>query len=205
MNASSVEMVARVARICENLDVVRAALAGGVLSRMAEARRSPVATARADRIVTAGGRSDPTARAALGSADLAAAHLAELVQQLARIHRAADRLRVLVERYPPAAELDPATRALLEAPEPGCGNCATVAGPRGAPRWEPIDSRLANPVALPDGTVAWLCRWCYDQLGRWGRLPNAAELRIHHAGGRVRWPADVPHPVTGRAVRSHHR
>lgn len=190
--------VLRLARlVADEVAALVATIEDGGLQRMRQAAASPAPTSRAERVVVAGGVSDPTASAALaGGHDAAVVDELELRHILQRLYTVACRGKRVLDRYPVAAVLDADTRAVLGlgAAEPGCTNCAQLPGLGGGPRWEPVDSRLTNPLALPDGTALWLCRWCHDALDRWGRLPTRDELATHHAGRRVTWPADVPAP-----------
>lgn len=183
------------------LDRVCTDIAHGVLQRVAEAEGGLTAS-RADRSAIAGGaHADPTARLALRGVELASAHRDEVQRLLVHLRAQTDRLAQLVALYPTphaAGEADRLALARLNArSEPGCQSCARIPGPRGGPRWEPAHPKLDGPT-WAGGRLAepmWLCRWCYEALLAWNRLPSEKELVRHHAGQRVPWPADVERPA----------
>jgi hypothetical protein len=183
------------------LDGICRELASGTLQRIAEAEGGAPAM-RFDRaaVATGGGaRSDPTTAGALRGPELASLNRAEIARLLVTLRAHIDSLARLVSLYPPPHAAGAGDRLALSRVnariEPGCGSCARLSGALG-PRWEPVHPQLAEPTyaggRLPQ--PMWLCRWCYDALLAWGRLPSVKELTRHHAGQRVPWPTDIPRP-----------
>jgi hypothetical protein len=174
-------------------------LAHGLLQRLAEAEAGPAA-ARADRTSARGALlADPTAVAAMRGLDLAAAHRAELERCIGRARTAIRRALEIAAGYPEARAPDPGVATALaranDRADPGCESCARITGPAGVPRWEPPIGPLCTDVAGALPEPARLCRWCWDAVSRWGRLPTVEELARHHDGRRVSWPDDVERPA----------
>lgn len=149
------------------------------------------------------GVSDPTGSSAgrpdPGHADFARMHHA--VRQIERHMRTIEAIAAANEEPRKPTELDRlALDRLNITPEPGCASCARIEGDHGGVRWEPTDVRFKVPtdVAGVLDEPMFLCRWCYDAVERWGRLPSTNELERHHRGERVPWPSDVPRPDASR-------
>jgi hypothetical protein len=195
----------RLTALAEAVTALRAAIVSGALQRMAEATVGPPAAS----ITGGGGRSglfaDPTAAAALSQGStgdqLGTLHRAELDRLIQRATDLVQQAVALTTLYPEPRVADASDRAALARingrQEPGCDNCARILGPAGTSRWEPIDSRLSNPLAVGDEAM-WLCAWCNGRFKAWGRLPTPDELRRHHNGQIVAWPADVERPPDRR-------
>lgn len=169
-----------------------------VIGRMRDERYGPAAQ-RCDSQRSGASVADPTFRGAL-AVDRASHDLAELDRTITRIAALVETAWSIVDRYPPprfATEADrlALTRANVPA-ENGCENCSRIRNAAGAPFWEPVRPQLRDATDV-GGRLAQplrLCRWCYDAVSAWGRLPSEAELTAHHAGKRVPWPKDVPRP-----------
>lgn len=154
--------------------------------------------------------SDPTGQQATGSDPVVSDEL-YLTDALRGAHALLTQaVRLLGAYHAPGA---PDERAKLELArdnrkvEPGCKSCARTDQAKGVPRWSPPASHTRGkptrgpkgPDGVPilaEGEAQLLCRWCYDRLGLWGRLPTPGELAVFHEQGerRVPWPKDVPHP-----------
>lgn len=144
---------------------------------------------------------DPTFVAAVRGIDPASRDLAELDRLVGRIDAAVAEAWHIVDRYPPPRFATASDRLALgranARAEPGCENCSRIEGPRGGPRWEPIHPKLRDATDV-DGRLdrpRLLCRWCWDKVVLWGRMPSATELQTHHRGDRVPWPNDVERPA----------
>lgn len=188
------DLMARLAGLVESTKTIKAAVHSGAWQRMADYADGP-GTVRFDGMSGLGtGVSDPTARAALDRVrSIANTHQGDLVKLLAEAETALGRAAALVGLYPVR---DTGELLTLAKGEPGCENCARIAGPRGPRRWEPIKPTLTNRTTvggrLPK--ALYLCQWCYLRVLVWDRVPTEDELEMHHAGRRVPWPADVPQP-----------
>ena len=77
--------------------------------------------------------------------------------------------------------------------EPGCESCARTAGPAGGKRWVAPHPSIRRPTTVGDRLPApiLLCRWCYECVRHWGRLPAIEEIELYHRTGRVPWPNDI--------------
>jgi hypothetical protein len=197
--SAQAQLMSRMTGMAEAITAVRAALRSGAWQRMTDYADGPP-TARLDGLGGLGQAvSDPTALAALGRGrSMATTHRTELDAALTDAAVALARAVRLVGLYP---ERDAHSLVVLAKGEPGCENCATTIGPAGTPRWEPIYSKLLRRTSV-DGRLdrpAYLCRWCYDRVILWDRLPTKAELLAHHDGRRVPWPSDVPRPTEATA------
>jgi hypothetical protein len=180
--------------------LIRAELRDGGLDRIEQATAG-ARTHRLDGLAASSGAvSNPTAGAA-GHVDRARADLVELEAALDAAWQWLGRAWEICAQYPPAHGATPAERAELARlngrAEPCCESCARVRRPDGGRRWEPIDARLAEATTVDGrlGAPALLCRWCYDRVRSWGRLPTLDEITRHHRGERVPWPADVERPA----------
>lgn len=154
------------------------------------------------------GHGDPTGEAAVTNIDVPGRDLHRGDMLLARISRDVAELRRLYSAYGPPRAAGEAERAALarknDRGEPGCDSCARTEVAKGVPRWVAPDPKWKAPTDM-DGRLAkpmWLCRWCYDRVGLWGRLPSVAELELLHEKGprAVGWPKDVPHPDRRRSA-----
>lgn len=195
MSAQS-ELMSRVNGLSEAVKVLRTALHAGVWQRMTDyADGAP--SGRLDSLGSGGGVSDPTAVAALGrNRSMAGSHRHEFDQALNDASAALGRALRLAALYP---SRDVHALITLAKGDPGCESCSRTTGPSGLPRWEPVRSNLSRRTAV-GGRLArpvYLCRWCYDAVALWDRLPTVEELTLRHSGRRVPWPADVPRPVEG--------
>jgi len=174
----------------------------GLAQRIAEAEGG-LSAQRLSMAAPGGDRADPTAGSALAPDDAARHHQLELATAVdqARAHLAY--ALSIAGQYPPPHVADAVDRAELARingrGESCCQNCARTRRPDGEPRWEPIDARRAEASTV-DGRLAeplLLCRWCYDRVASWGRLPTFIELERHHRGERVPWPDDIPRREVG--------
>jgi hypothetical protein len=103
----------------------------------------------------------------------------------------------IIGRYPvPARVSERQRRDLGLVADPGCESCARTKGPAGGNRWVAPHPNLRRPTTvggrLPAPII--LCRWCYECVRNWGRLPLPAEIDLYHQVGRVPWPDDVKAP-----------
>jgi hypothetical protein len=197
--SAQAQLMSRVAGMAEAVTLLRGALRSGAWQRMTDYADGPP-TSRLDALGGTGGSvADPTALAALGRGrSMATSHRTELDHALTEATAALARAVRLVGLYP---ERDGHALVVLSKGEPGCESCATTIGPAGTPRWEPIYSKLLRRTTVDGrlGRPAYLCRWCYDRVALWDRLPTQAELTLHHAGRRVPWPSDVARPTEATA------
>jgi hypothetical protein len=192
--SAQAELMIRTSGLADAVRVLRAALHSGVWQRMTDYADGP-ATARLDGITHSGVLADPTAVAALSrNRSMAGNHRVEFDRAMTEAAAALGRAIGLAALYP---QRDAHELLTLAKGEPGCDNCAQTTGPSGQPRWEPVKSNLARRTDV-DGRLpraVHLCRWCYDHVILWERLPTVAELELRHSGRRVPWPADVPRPT----------
>lgn len=192
--SAQAELMGRATGLADAVRVLRDALHSGVWQRMTDYADGP-ATARFDGIGHGGALADPTATAALSrNRSMAGSHRVEFDRALTDATAALSRALCLAALYP---QRDAHELLTLAKGEPGCDNCAQTTGPAGTPRWEPIKSNLARRTDV-DGRLpraVHLCRWCYDHVILWDRLPTIAELELRHSGRRVPWPDDVPRPT----------
>ena len=184
----------RATALGEAVTLLRAALVSGVWQRMTDYADGP-ATRPLDAPARNGGAiSDPTATAALRTtAAMGANHRLEFEMALNDARHALRRALAIAALYPAR---DAHALVTLAKGDPGCENCARTKGPSGAPRFELVHPKLLARTTV-GGRLArplYLCRWCYDRVILWDRLPTTAELTAHHNGRRVPWPADVPRP-----------
>lgn len=144
---------------------------------------------------------DPTFVAAARGVDPASRDLVELDRICNQLVALVDSAWVIVDRYPPPRSATASDRLALDREnrrgDDGCRNCARIEGERGGPRWSPVHPARLGPTDVGGRLAepALLCRWCYERVEAWGRLPSPAELQRHHRGQRVPWPADVPRPA----------
>lgn len=181
-----------------DLGRLRRLLYEGLARRMAEAEAG-LSAVRPSMTGNGGDPADPTAgRALAADDDPARAHQAALALALRTAAGEARLALTLADLYPPPHVADAEDRAELARingrAEPSCQNCARTRRPDGGPRWEPIDARRTEATTVGGRLVEpiLLCRWCYDRVASWGRLPRLDELERHHRGERVPWPGDVP-------------
>jgi hypothetical protein len=104
---------------------------------------------------------------------------------------------VILNRYPTPKRVSARQRRDLGlVTEPGCESCARTEGPAGGPRWVAPHPKIRRPSTvggrLPVAML--LCRWCWECVSRWGRLPTTEEIELYHRTGRVPWPNDVRSP-----------
>lgn len=144
---------------------------------------------------------DPTFVAAARGIDPASRDILELDRLGNQLVALIESLWDIVDRYPPPRSATAADRLALgrenSRGENGCQNCARIEGERGGPRWSPVHPKLHDATDVGGRLAApmLLCRWCYDRVGQWGRLPSPSELQRYHRTGRVPWPPDVPRPA----------
>lgn len=192
--SAQAELMMRTSGLADAVRVLRDALHSGVWQRMTDYADGP-ATARLDGLGHGGGVADPTAVAALSrNRSMAGNHRIEFEIAMNDARIALARAIALAALYP---HRDAHELLTLAKGSPGCDNCAQTTGPSGQPRWEPIKANLARRTDV-DGRLpraVHLCRWCYDHVILWDRLPTIAELELHHSGRRVPWPDDVPRPT----------
>lgn len=194
----------------------------GNVDRLYDLLPGLTATSYDDAPHTKGGVSDPTGRqvvVTLDGRDPVASDELYLADILEGMHSLATQAaRLLGTYHRPGA---PDERARLELArenrkvEPGCASCARTEQAKGVPRWSPPASfTRGKPTRGPrkpgtddeywlaDDEAQLLCRWCYDRLGLWHRLPTPKELTMFHEFGahRVPWPKDVPHPDRARSA-----
>lgn len=146
--------------------------------------------------------SDPTAaNGTARRADVALGHERELDRMLEAVLASSRRIIEILQAYPPARV--PSTTERLRLADGnrkvavGCESCSKINGSNGSPRFEEIHPKLTGPTDVR-GRLAkplLLCRWCYDAVEQWGRLPTNMELERHHRGERVSWPKDVAPPL----------
>jgi hypothetical protein len=189
------DLMDRVATMEADVKHLRAALHSGVWQRMGDYADGPP-TSRPDGMGGyGGGFADPTAVAALGrNRSMATQHRLDLHAAMVDIAEALHRALLLAGLYPAR---DTAELLTLAKGDPGCESCARTTGPTGAKRWEPIKANLRGRTSVDERLprALFLCRWCYDAVLAWDRLPTVDELELHHAGRRVPWPADVARPI----------
>jgi hypothetical protein len=144
---------------------------------------------------------DPTFAAAMRGVDPAGRDIEALDAIVKRLAGLVDEAWSIVDRYPAPRSATASDRLALarenSRADDGCQNCSRIAGERGGPRWSPVHSKLRHATDV-GGRLAepmLLCRWCYDRVVQWGRLPSPAELQKYHRDGRVPWPPDVPRPA----------
>lgn len=130
--------------------------------------------------------SDPVGEAAV-TPDRAAQDLARIERLVDRHLRDADELVRILHGY----RLRPPTdkeRRITDGGEVGCWSCARLPSPHidGEPRWEPT----YRTIDL-GGERRPLCSWCWSWHRDTGTLPPTGDLERHHAGQRVRRPADA--------------
>jgi hypothetical protein len=75
-------------------------------------------------------------------------------------------------------------RRVTEGGEVGCWSCARLPSPHleGENRWEPVYREVAGKP---------LCSWCFSWQRDTGGMPSVEDLERHHAGQRVRRPAEA--------------
>lgn len=145
-------------------------------------------------------RADATPAAAR-AADQAVADERELNRCITQASVAVAQAWRILGRYPAPRRPNPAEQAavgrLNGRGEMVCQSCARTTDGTGAPRCEPVRADLSGPTTVGDRLheALALCRWCYGCVRDWNRLPTPEELSVHHRGGRVPWPADVPRPA----------
>jgi hypothetical protein len=196
--SAQAELTMKVNGLAEAVKVLRTALHAGVWQRMTDYSDGP-ATARFDGGTNGGAVADPTALAALArNRSMAGQHRIEFDRAVADAGAALSRALRLAALYPIR---DAHALVNLAKGEPGCESCVRIPGHGGQPRWEPIKSNLAGRTTVGDRLPRpmHLCRWCYDAVILWGRLPTGLELELRHSGRRVPWPADVERPKEGVA------
>lgn len=123
---------------------------------------------------------DPTGEAAINP-DQARTDLDLLRSETAELLRRARLVWSVSQRYLPTTRPDAGQIAkLTEQGDPGCWYCLRVLTDHGKPWWEP--PLTANPTTvkgnLPE--ARFVCRWCYDHIGRTGRGPSLPESRAHY-------------------------
>lgn len=187
----------RMGLLAARLDAINAGTT--LLGRMRDAQGGPQAQ-RFDAQRSGPSVPDPTYAAAVRGADAATRDIAHLDRICNRLVALVDEAWQIADRYPPPRSATEADRLALarenDRGEDGCANCARIEGERGGPRWSPVHPKLHDATDV-GGRLAEpmrLCRWCWERVTEWGRLPSPAELQIHHRGRRVPWPADVPRP-----------
>ena len=187
-----------VRQLAEELDAVEAGTT--IMGRIRDAQNGPQAQ-RFDTQRSGPSVPDPTYAAAVRGPDLASRDLVRLDRLLVGLERSVVQLLDLVDRYPAPRPANDADRLALarsnDRGDDGCQNCARIEGERGGPRWSPTHPKLAGPTDVGGrlSTPLSLCRWCYDAVVAWGRLPSETELQRHHRGEVVRWPPDVERPA----------
>lgn len=159
------------------------------------------------------GVSDPTSSTALQqrrSDD--PEHLEELDRLIREIRQRNDRIFTLLAGYSEPRRANDADRLALARentrPDPGCDSCARIESDNilGEPWFVDVDPDHAEPTACPSrsdgvdrlGEPMHLCRWCYDFVGSWWRLPYESELSRRQRGERLRIAADEPKKAEAR-------
>lgn len=197
-----IEMVRRVAGRCgllaAKLDVIERGTT--LIGRIRDAQAGTQAQ-RFDAQRSGPAIPDPTFTAAARGEDPATRDLEKLDRVIFRMVALVEEAWDIVGRYPPPRSATEADRLLLAREnaraEPGCQSCARIEGERGGPRWSPVHPKLRDATDV-QGRLAepmLLCRWCWDCVAAWGRLPSGTELQRHHRGERVAWPRDVERPA----------
>jgi len=129
--------------------------------------------------------------------DQAVADERDLDQALKAAAVALTKASVILNRYPVPSRVSQRHRRDLGLVEdPGCESCARTVGPAGGKRWVAPHPARRHATTVGDRlpVPALLCRWCYECVRRWGRLPTIEEIELYHRTGRVPWPSDVRSP-----------
>jgi hypothetical protein len=129
---------------------------------------------------------DPIGEAAT-TPDRAAQDRKRIEALVARHLRDADELVRILWAYKVRPPTDK-ERRVTEGGETGCWSCARLPSPHldKEQRWEPV----YREVDL-GGERKPLCSWCWSWRRDTGDLPSTEDLERHHAGQRVRRPAEA--------------
>lgn len=119
-------------------------------------------------------RTDPTGDGAVGNR--AYEDAGAFVAWAKRASHAIEQMAAIAQRYKPD---DPQLSLdVEEANTKGCEVCAR------SDKWVPVHVANANPNGVLLRPIA-ACRWHFDFVSMYGRLPSEREEAIHQAGGRV--------------------